>query len=100
MIEDKHTNLVFVADTLKLYKPKFYNRFITLLQKLNINVVTVENTNDFWIRDYMPIQLETETFIKYTYRPDYLINKAYNKKYITDCSPICHTYGINCKRQS
>ncbi len=94
MIEDKHTNVVFVADTLKRYKPKFYKRFLTLLDRLNINTVVVENTKDFWIRDYMPIQIEKDKFIKYKYHPDYLLNKKSDKKYITDCTPICNAYGI------
>lgn len=58
---------------------------------------TVAHTKDYWVRDFMPIQIGTEVFVKFNYNPDYLQDQ---KKYITDVdkvltrSPICQNYKI------
>lgn len=39
----------------------------------------IKLTNDYWARDYMPIQLGENEFLKYRYYPDYLV-KSKNKK--------------------
>lgn len=58
---------------------------------------TVAHTKDYWVRDFMPIQIDKDEFVKFIYNPDYLQDK---KKYITDVdkvlkrSPITQNYKI------
>ena len=59
----------------------------------------IKLTNDYWARDYMPIQLGENEFLKYRYYPDYLV-KSKNKKdieTITDPTKVLRGMGINCR---
>ena len=42
------------------------------------------NTKDVWARDYMPIQLTKNTYLGYTYKPDYLTKSPENAKCVTN----------------
>jgi len=53
-----------------------------LKEYLGKELSIVKDTKDIWMRDYMPIQVNTKTFVTYRYRPDYLWNPHYYK-YIT-----------------
>lgn len=73
MINDNQTNTVYFSD--KLTKPKcagFCNNLVTILNKHNITHHFLENTNDIWCRDYMPVQVREDKFVEYVYDPDYL----------------------------
>lgn len=45
-------------------------------------LIEVKNTSDIWMRDYMPIQIDENTFVTYQYSPDYLWSPE-RRKYIT-----------------
>lgn len=85
MIEDKNTNLVYFSDLLRTdFKySKTCKGIITMLDQFKIQYKFLENTNDIWARDYMPIQISANKFIEYLYDPDYLKNEQY-----------CHTRTI------
>ena len=55
------------------YKP-FWNRLKLILTKNKIEYRMIDNTRDIWSRDYMPIQINDDEFIQFTYFPDYLIS--------------------------
>lgn len=40
-------------------------------------VIEIEGTKDFWMRDYMPVQLAEDKFWYFTYNPDYLQGKSF-----------------------
>lgn len=42
------------------------------------------NTKDVWARDYMPIQLTKNTYLGYTYKPDYLTKSPEYAKCVTN----------------
>ena len=42
------------------------------------------NTKDVWARDYMPIQLTKNTYLGYTYKPDYLTKSSEYAKCVTN----------------
>lgn len=54
--------------------------------KYNIDVKTINVPNNFWIRDYMPIENKDGELILYTYRPDYLMDSDYYRKYLVGTS--------------
>ena len=80
LLHDKDTNVVFFSSILRYKRyghSKFYHRLINLLSEVGVETRELKYTNDYWARDYMPIQLGEKEFLKYRYYPDYL---AKNKK--------------------
>lgn len=60
------------------------------LNRLGIEHVELQNTNDYWCRDYMPVRLfEDGGYSKYIYRPDYLWDEETMHPYITEQSDAC-----------
>ena len=48
----------------------------------------------------MPLQLDADRYLCYTYRPDYLLKKSCDSKYITDSIEVSKYMGINVKKSS
>lgn len=101
--DDYMTDLVYISDKLKEFYPNTYMRLTKLFNKMGIEWGEAEGTKDIWIRDYMPIQLDSNSYLFYKYDPDYL--KGTSQKYITDahdvkaiCSKIFKGKKINVKR--
>lgn len=60
------------------------------LERLGIEHRELKNTNDYWIRDFMPVSiLEEGVYSRYIYRPDYLWDYKSKRKYITDQRNAC-----------
>ena len=102
LMHDKDTNLVYFSPWLKDNKeghPEFYKRLKDVLNEMGIESKELKSTNDYWARDYMPIQLGENEFLKYRYYPDYLV-KSKNKKdieTITDATKVLRGMGISCR---
>lgn len=81
MISDNQTNTVYFSALLNTDKrfSTFCDELTGILQKHNINYKFLENTNDIWCRDYMPVQVSKNKFIEYRYDPDYLQSKKDRK---------------------
>ena len=76
LLHDKDTSIVFFSPWLKDENeghPEFYNHLKNLLNEMGIEFKELKSTNDYWARDYMPIQLGENEFLKYRYYPDYLV---------------------------
>ncbi len=74
MIPDKETNNVYFSGLLKTDTSysETTNQIIKILEAHGINYNFLPNTKDIWVRDYMPIQNNENTYIEYRYDPDYL----------------------------
>ena len=99
LMHDEDTNMVFISPWLKDKiegHPDFYQHLKDLLNEIGIESKELKSTNDYWTRDYMPIQLGENEFLKYHYCPDYLINKD-DIDSITDVSKVISGMGINCR---
>lgn len=83
MVTDNQTNKVYFSKRLTWYK--CWKELSRILDETGIYYDLLENTNDKWVRDYMPIQLEKDKFVSYVYNPDYLQE---DKKSITIWSEI------------
>lgn len=76
MIIDSQTNFVYIS-TLLIRHQAFCRQFLYLLQEFNVGWSVVENTNDIWCRDYMPVQVNENKFVQFEFDPDYLLPKKY-----------------------
>lgn len=85
MITDIETNKVYFSKRLTWYK--CWKELRRILVEAKIDFDLLENTNDKWTRDYMPIQVEKSKFVSYVYNPDYLQSED-DKKSITIWSNI------------
>ena len=94
MIQDQDTNIVFLSKWLKTEDSDFFSRFTMLMDEMDIHWELLKYTNDIWARDYMPIQLGKNDFLKYRYWPNYLLEKKKDKEFITDCKRACEALGI------
>ncbi|WP_332914648.1 hypothetical protein [Algoriphagus boritolerans] len=81
MITDSQTNFVFIADTLSAKYPEFAKEFVSKLEQAKIPFDVLPKTKDVWAVDYMPIQVSENKFVRFTYKPDYLIS---TKKMVKD----------------
>jgi agmatine deiminase len=73
MITDKDTNFVYLSSLIKA-RPElrnFWRGLVKTLNKAGIPYGFIENTNDLWCRDYMPIQLSKTDFVQFTFNPAY-----------------------------
>ena len=99
LLHDEDTNVVYLSpclNTQKYGEPEFYQKLLFLLKTMGIETRELKCTRDYWARDYMPIQLGKDEFLKYHYCPDYLINKD-DIDSITDVSKVLRGMGIRCR---
>lgn len=98
MIKDNETNLLYLSDQLAL-RQSFFNELRFILNRNKIQYKILPNTKDIWCVDYMPIQKTTDSFIQFTYQPDYLQNKKYISTQ-TDTSLVCTAINIETERSN
>lgn len=68
---------------------------VEALNRLGIEHRELQNTNDYWCRDYMPVPLfEDGTYSQYHYRPDYLWDYKTKRQYITDQTEACKELNL------
>ena len=93
MIQDNQTNTLYLADTLPLKYPAFYERFVKTLKGCHVEYRLLPNTKDVWAVDYMPVQISDNEFVQFGYNPDYLKLAKWHKT-ITDVDEVCDTIKI------
>ena len=71
MIPDWDTNHLFLSDLLEKKYPDVFAGLRSVLKDVPIEVIPC--TADIWCRDFMPVQLDEDTFCKFVYAPDYLL---------------------------
>lgn len=97
LMHDRATNVVYFSDWLGHNRhgyPEFYLRLVSLLDEMDIEHDVLPGTNDYWARDYMPIQLRPGEFVRYNYNPDYLVAEG---EYITDSAKVLRKLGIKAR---
>ena len=98
MICDYQTNKVYLAEGIKGY-PKVAENLLYALYKEGIETEYLPHSKSkkhVWARDYMPIQLDKDRFLLYTYHPDYLHGF---EDFIPDYRAICKELGQLCDWQ-
>lgn len=96
MITNFETNIVYIAKGLSspLYLDAA-NSLKSAFQDSHVNWEQIPRTHSprhIWVRDYMPIQVSRNKFIKFRYEPDYLKN---NPEYKPDVDSILSELGID-----
>ena len=89
---DRYTNFVYISDKLKEFYPDTHKRLTALFNDMGIDWGEIPYTEDIWVRDFMPIQIDNK-FLLYKYYPDYLDNDK-DRRYITDAHKACDALGI------
>lgn len=93
MIPDWDTTHVFISDRLPGEEPELVASLRSNLAATGIE--TIAGTNDIWCRDYMPVQVGTNTFCQFSYRPDYLHGYEYLITPPDSCRlPFMHEYRV------
>ena len=93
MILSGETDKVFFSAHLKADYPVFFRRIASVLGQYGIVVGLLGGTADYWCRDYMPIQVGEDRFVKYKYSPDYLDHPAL-RCYVTNVDKAIGQLGI------
>jgi agmatine deiminase len=94
MITDAETNFLYLADSLKRSKySNFLKRFEEVLNTNSVPYKFLPGTKDIWAVDFMPIQLQSDSFLQFRYEPSYLKSSA-DLRTISDVDTICHNINI------
>lgn len=100
MIADYETNAVYMSSWLKKDYGEIYMALQNIFKKHNVAYDIIPDTKDVWCRDYMPLQLDKDRFLCYTYKPDYLLKNPQNRKYITDSVLLSRRMNLKVKESS
>lgn len=99
MIPDWLTNCVYLSRLLADRHPALLKRLLSILRSHGIPWRFLDGTRDIWARDYCPIQVATNRFVKFRYFPDYLQGEYENL--VTDDDTICQQLdGLGCCQRS
>lgn len=81
-------NTIFVSSLLKSKFPETYeDLYFTLSDEENIELKYLDNTNDVWVRDFMPIKTYSGKYVQYIYNPNYLKDDSH-KNLKTEVSKV------------
>ena len=97
MIHDADADEVWLSPWLQHEFPDIFAGLTAILKKYRVACEMIPGTNDLWCRDYMPIQIDDGRFVGYTYRPDYLTKRSYDRRFITDSHAICRQMQLDAK---
>lgn len=89
---EQYKDTVFFSRLFKTDYPDLYRQIEEILKGNNIPHGFLNNTKDYWCRDYMPIQFGYNQFAQFVYRPDYLTGK---EVYITDTDKVLKNSKID-----
>lgn len=85
IISEYEKSTVIFSSLFERRFPKLKAELEDIIRPYHKSFRAVAHTKDYWVRDYMPIQMDESVFIKFIYNPDYLQDQ---KKYITDVDKV------------
>lgn len=100
MLEDRDTNFVYLSEWLEKEHPEFFSELTTLFNNIGIEWGLLPHSNDYWCRDFMPLQIDDHTFLKYWYHPSYLLDCTADKQTITNSLRSCKELRIKTKNST
>ncbi len=99
MTTDQETNTLYFASDLvtDAETANAYRSIRDFLRNEGVQIRVMEGTRDIWARDYMPIQVSDQKFVKFNYNPNYLNNDRFRNSRTTndEVLRICNTIGID-----
>ena len=93
MITDKETNIVYFSSLLEKNFNQIFKKIESIFEGNGLRVKLLKSTKDIWARDYMPIQVDVNHYIRYNYNPDYLREKKYDD-IRSDTQVVCDANDI------
>ncbi len=93
LLTDNDTNRVYFSEWIK--DLICFDSIIEILKKNHVKFNLLPFTKDYWIRDFMPVQIAETEFIEYRYHPDYLQRYP---KYITNPKGCCDHLQISTRK--
>ncbi len=88
MIRKMMKKQIFISDKLKKDFTSFHRNLVDLLRKHRYEIIEVQDTNDIWCRDYMPVVGANGPLVRFTYLPSYLIEDEKLQNTITNVDEI------------
>ncbi len=83
MITDQETNIVYFSNQLEEENRRKFNKLHSIIEDNGYKVKLLVETNDFYCRDYMPVQVDENDFVQFVFCPKaYLTEEEY--KHITN----------------
>lgn len=85
----KCNNMLYFSSQLNTpkYKPAA-DRMFAALDLFNIKYKLLNNTNDIWLRDFMPVKTKSGKYVSFRYEPSYLAdNPQLRTNFKTDIAP-------------
>lgn len=99
MITDQDTNTLYFASDLIADREtaEAYRNIRDYLRNEGVQIRVLEGTHDIWARDFMPIQISEQKFVKFNYNPSYLDNSKYRDTLTSneEVVRICEKEGIS-----
>ncbi len=77
-------NTLYFSRKFKEQYPHIAREIEEKLKEHGVAPKWLDHTNDIWVRDFMPLQMNDTYFIHYTYYPDYLMYGMENRASITN----------------
>lgn len=77
-------NTIYFSRKFKDQYPHIAREIEKELKQNGIKPKWLDQTNDIWLRDFMPLQMNDTYFIHYTYYPDYLMHSLEDRASITN----------------
>ncbi|WP_353123430.1 agmatine deiminase family protein [Dysgonomonas capnocytophagoides] len=93
LLTDINSYIVYFSEWIKDFA--CYDTIVEKLNKHRIKYDLLPHTRDYWVRDFMPIQISDSEFIQYKYNPNYLQKEHH---YITNPDKACNYLGISTKK--
>lgn len=98
MITDQETNTIYFADE-QIADEQTANAYRSIrdyLRNEGVQIRLLKGTRDVWARDFMPIQVSEDKFVKFNYNPPYLDNDRYRHTITSndEVLKICQEEGI------
>ena len=85
IITENEKSKVVLSSLLERHYPRLKSELWGIIGRYHKGMGVVYHTKDYWVRDYMPIQVDENVFVKFVYNPDYLQDQ---QKYITDVDKV------------
>ena len=70
LITDRETTRIYFADRLQRDFPELFLRLIHPLDAFGISYTLLPAAEDIWCRDYMPVQVKSDKFVRFRYTTD------------------------------
>lgn len=72
MIPDWQTNVVFFSGLLPTRHAALWDDLAGILDRAGVEYHLLPGTRDIWVRDFMPVQVTADNFVRFRYQPSYL----------------------------